>query len=102
MSEVIVFLMIFFGPPLVLACRSVVFAARAAPYSGYDRMHRRHRAKGAATSVIGIAVMVFVAWSTREDFGHVEGEAIFSVFVAMMGGALILFGLGPLVSWLLS
>ncbi|MEU9891777.1 hypothetical protein [Sphaerisporangium sp. NPDC051011] len=80
---------------------SVGFTARSVPEGRRPGVRRRHLAWGLVLSVIGFLVMALTAWSTHEDQHYDDFGSAMTALAAMMGGALFLLGLGPVVSWLL-
>ncbi len=86
---------------VAFALGSVGFAARSAPEGRHMSVPRLHLVWGAALSMIGIGVMAFAAWSTREDQHYDDFGWAMTTLAAMMGGALLLLGQGPFVPWLL-
>ncbi|MEV7005351.1 hypothetical protein [Streptosporangium sp. NPDC051022] len=64
-------------------------------------MRVHHLIVGSTLSVVGVGVMAFIAWSTREDKHYDDfGSAVITLAALLAGGVFVL-GLGPLASWLL-
>ncbi|MGW0592702.1 hypothetical protein [Streptosporangium sp. NPDC002607] len=87
--------------PMAFALGSIGFAARSAPDGRHTRVQLLHLVYGSILSMIGIMVMALTAWSTHEDQHYDDFGSALTTLAALMGGALFLFGLGPLTSWLL-
>jgi hypothetical protein len=88
-------LVLFLGPPLALICGSVIFAARSVLL--YDEQLKR----GIKASAVAIVTLVIIAVATHADTHHDEAMAYLRV-VGLVAGALLLFGMGPVVPRLLS
>jgi hypothetical protein len=95
-SQIASTLFVVFGIHVVLVAGSVLSAERAA---------RRRRAGGlawaAGLSVAGLAVMALGAWTERSDEHYDDFGSAVTEWLVMLGGALLLFGLAPVIPWLL-
>ncbi|MEV0351610.1 hypothetical protein AB0H88_38060 [Nonomuraea sp. NPDC050680] len=104
MSEVIltaIAVVVMLAIIAALVCGSAVLAAQSAPSGRHTRVARPYLVWGSALSLIGIVMMALAAWSTHED-QHYDDALALIVLAAIMGGALLILGLGPLTSWLLN
>ncbi|MBG0816231.1 hypothetical protein [Planomonospora sp. ID82291] len=101
MIEEIIALAVPLGVPAALVCGSVVFAARSAPAGRHDPVPGHHLLRGAALSAAGVAVMALTAWLTHEDEHYDDFGAAMTGLAGVAAGALLIFGLGPFVPWLL-
>lgn len=101
--DVVVFLLLvaFTGFPLALAAGSVTVAMLSAPRNRHVRIRRRLLAGGFFLSLFGVLMMVVGAYEAREESRYGVFEWYASMMATLVGGGLLLFGLGPFVSWLL-
>src|SRR5437868_3176505 len=99
MADEIVLFFVYIGCFLVAVFGSVVFAAQAAQFSRDGRVRRRYLVGGAALSLIGVLVMASVVWTGRQT--HFGWRSATFMLEPLLGGGLILFGLGPLIAWVL-
>jgi hypothetical protein len=90
------FVVFVFALPLMLMCGSVVFAARSA-VAGRGRV-----VPGAVAALAGVAMLGVVASLTHTDRHYDVAALAVMTMVGIVGGSLMLFGLGPLVPWVLS
>ncbi|MFG1683992.1 hypothetical protein ACGFNP_27745 [Nonomuraea sp. NPDC049269] len=100
-SFMIVILLVVLGIPTALVCGSIFFATLSAPRGRWTRMSLYPLAGGAVVATFGIAVMALTAWSTQEDKHYDDFDSALIDLAGIFGGALLIFGLGPFVPWLL-
>ncbi|MEU4228633.1 hypothetical protein AB0F17_30435 [Nonomuraea sp. NPDC026600] len=97
----IVVLLVVLGIPTAVVCGSIFFAALSAPREQRNRMSLYPLVWGAVVATFGIAVMALTAWSTQADKHYDDFDSALTALAGIFGGALLIFGLGPFVPWLL-
>ncbi|MET8005701.1 hypothetical protein [Nonomuraea glycinis] len=85
-----------------LAGGSVALAMLSAPRHRRTPVQGSRLLWGAVLAVVGLSVMVRIAWARYEEFAYEELEAAMHLLMSTVGGAVLFLGLGPFVSWALT
>lgn len=92
---------VIFGIPVAFALGAIIFASRSARRRRQGHMNTPPLIWGAVATIVGMAVLALIAWSTREDIHYDDARTAMSVLGGIYSGSLLIFGLGPFIPWLL-
>jgi hypothetical protein len=84
-----------------LAGGSVVLAMLSAPRRRTP-VQRSRLLWGAVLAVVGLSVLVRIAWATHDELSYEELGPALHLLMGIMGGLVFFLGLGPFVSWALT
>ncbi|NAS21278.1 hypothetical protein GT755_06210 [Herbidospora sp. NEAU-GS84] len=100
-APIVFLLIVILGIPATFVCGAVIFAARSAPRDRHAHVGRNRLVVGAILSAFGLVAMALIAWSTHEDQHYDDFGSALTALAGVVAGALLIFGLGPFIPWLL-